>query len=103
MREFLGKKTASTNTPDNNTNLEKASEDHFENSLSDVERIIGFTQDKVLPTEGLNLKEHLMDIEKDLIDQALKRSEYNVSQTARLLGLQRTTLIEKINKHGLQS
>ena len=71
--------------------------------MSDVERIIGLTQEKVLPTEGLNLKEHLMDIEKDLIDQALKRSQHNVSQTARLLGLQRTTLIEKINKHGLQS
>ncbi len=103
MREFLSQKTESLHRSDNNGNLEQASEDHFENSLSDVERIIGLTQEKVLPTDGLNLKEHLMDIEKDLIEQALKRSEHNVSQTARLLGLQRTTLIEKINKHGLQS
>jgi ActR/RegA family two-component response regulator len=29
------------------------------------------------------------------------RSDSNVSKTARLLGLQRTTLIEKINKHNL--
>jgi len=103
MREFLSQKTDSLHLSDNNDNLEQSSEDHFENSLSDVERIIGLTQEKVLPTEGLNLKEYLMDIEKDLIDQALKRSQHNVSQTARLLGLQRTTLIEKINKHGLQS
>ena len=103
MREFLSQKTDSLHHFDNNGNLEQAVEDHFENSLSDVERIIGRTQEKVLPSEGLNLKEYLMGIEKELIDQALQRSDHNVSQTARLLGLQRTTLIEKINKHGLQS
>jgi len=56
-----------------------------------------------LPDEGLHLKEHLAEIERTLIVQALARSEGNISQTARLLRLQRTTLIEKINKYGLRT
>ena len=57
----------------------------------------------VLPAEGISLKDCLMDIERDYIVQAMQRSQNNVSQAARLLGLQRTTLIEKINKLGLKS
>ncbi len=53
------------------------------------------------PEDGLHLKDHLADIERDLIKQALEESEGNVSQSARLLNLQRTTLIEKINKYNL--
>jgi DNA-binding NtrC family response regulator len=34
--------------------------------------------------------------------QALNRTDGNVSQTARLLNLQRTTLIEKLNKYDLR-
>ncbi len=56
-----------------------------------------------LPPDGLSLKDHLMDIERDYIQQALERSQGNVSKAARLLNLQRTTLIEKINKLGLKS
>jgi sigma-54 specific flagellar transcriptional regulator A len=56
----------------------------------------------VLPPDGLSLKDHLMDIERDYIQQALERSQGNVSRAARLLSLQRTTLIEKINKLGLK-
>jgi sigma-54 specific flagellar transcriptional regulator A len=44
----------------------------------------------------------LADIERDLIVQALNRTDGNVSQTARLLNLQRTTLIEKLNKYDLR-
>jgi sigma-54 specific flagellar transcriptional regulator A len=55
-----------------------------------------------LPPDGLSLKDHLMDIERDYIQQALERSQGNVSKAARLLSLQRTTLIEKINKLGLK-
>ncbi|MDC1208240.1 sigma-54 dependent transcriptional regulator [Litorivicinus sp.] len=57
--------------------------------------------DNNLPESGLNLKDHLADIEKNLIIKALQESDGNVSQTARLLNLQRTTLIEKINKYKL--
>ena len=73
--------------------------------VTDVESIILMAQGSalpVLPPEGLSLKERLADIERDLISQALQRTEGNVSQTARLLNLQRTTLIEKIQKYALR-
>jgi sigma-54 specific flagellar transcriptional regulator A len=56
----------------------------------------------ILPPEGFSLKHRLAEIERDLISQALNRTNGNVSQTARILNLQRTTLIEKIQKFGLR-
>ena len=47
------------------------------------------------------VEQHLLDIERNLIRHALSNAAGNVSKTARMLNLQRTTLIEKINKHGL--
>ncbi len=57
----------------------------------------------VLPPEGVSLKERMAQIERAYIEQALDRAEGNVSKTARLLNLQRTTLIEKIDKYRLRS
>ncbi len=68
-----------------------------------VEEIICLAQGIVsLPPEGLPLKQQLTKIERSLIEQALARTNGNVSQTARLLQLQRTTLIEKIQKYELR-
>ncbi|MCH9818429.1 sigma-54 dependent transcriptional regulator [Burkholderiaceae bacterium] len=55
-----------------------------------------------LPTQGIPLKQRLAEIERNYISQALELSEGNVSKTAKLLSLQRTTLIEKINKYELR-
>jgi sigma-54 specific flagellar transcriptional regulator A len=55
-----------------------------------------------LPPDGLSLKDCLAGIERDLIMQALNRAGGNVSQTARLLNLQRTTLIVKLDKYELR-
>ncbi len=52
----------------------------------------------ILPEGGLPLKDYLHDIEKNIIEQALTRTNGNVSKTAQLLQLQRTTLIQKMNK-----
>ena len=69
-----------------------------------VEDIIMLAQGgPVLPPEGLSLKEKMAQIERAFIEQALDRAEGNVSKTARLLNLQRTTLIEKIDKYRLRS
>ena len=68
-----------------------------------VEEIVCLAQGIVsLPPEGLPLKQQLTKIERSLIEQALLRTNGNVSQTARLLQLQRTTLIEKIQKYELR-
>ena len=52
----------------------------------------------MLPAGGVALKDYLNDIEKNIIEQALSRTGGNVSKTAQLLQLQRTTLIQKMNK-----
>ena len=76
-----------------------------ENPVEDViMRAQGMTQPAVadrFPSDGVHLKDHLADIERNLIVKALEESDGNVSQSARLLNLQRTTLIEKINKYKL--
>ena len=73
-------------------------------SGNEVEQITFLSQGMpVLPPEGLSLKHRLAEIERDLISQALSRANGNVSQTARILNLQRTTLIEKIQKFGLRA
>ena len=56
-----------------------------------------------LPDEGLDLRAHLATIERQLIEQALQRSRGTVAQAARLLGLRRTTLVEKMRKLGMDS
>ncbi len=55
-----------------------------------------------LPDEGLDLKEYLAGIELYLIREALDRSGGVVAQAAKLLGLGRTTLVEKMRKYSLQ-
>ncbi len=54
-----------------------------------------------LPEEGVQLKQVLSDIEDSLIIQALDRTKGNKNKASKLLGLNRTTLIEKIKKKGL--
>ena len=72
--------------------------------LNAVEEVIFLAQGiQALPPEGISLKQHLVNIERGLIEQALSRTQGNVSRTAKLLQLQRTTLIEKINKYDLRA
>jgi sigma-54 specific flagellar transcriptional regulator A len=52
----------------------------------------------VLPEEGIDLRAHLTEIERKLVVQALERSQGVVAHAARLLGLRRTTLVEKLRK-----
>ena len=71
---------------------------------NDIEGLIMLAQGMPhLPPEGLSLKERMAQIERSIIEQALSRNSGNVSRTAKLLNLQRTTLIEKINKYELRS
>ncbi len=56
-----------------------------------------------LPADGLDLKDHLAEIESGLIRQALDATGGVVAHAARLLRMQRTTLVEKLRKYGLQS
>jgi len=56
-----------------------------------------------LPEAGLDLREHLLSIERSLVQQALERANGTVAHAARLLNLRRTTLVEKLRKLGLEA
>jgi transcriptional regulator with PAS, ATPase and Fis domain len=51
-----------------------------------------------LPDDGLDLEQYIANIERDLIQRSLERTGGNKGQAARLLGLKRTTLVEKIKR-----
>jgi sigma-54 specific flagellar transcriptional regulator A len=56
-----------------------------------------------IPTTGLDLREYLGNIEKQLIRSALDQTDGTVAHAARLLKLQRTTLVEKLRKYELHA
>ncbi|MDA9689915.1 sigma-54 dependent transcriptional regulator [Betaproteobacteria bacterium] len=90
------------------TQMEKTENNRVENLISlaqgnDV-NIVQRTQEEALDNSigsSKSLKEKLAEFEIKLIKQALIESEGNVTKTARTLNVQRTTLIEKINKYSI--
>jgi DNA-binding NtrC family response regulator len=62
------------------------------NPNADINKTTGF----ILPETGLQLD----SLEADLINQALSRTKGNRSQSAKLLGLSRDTLLYRMQKHG---
>jgi sigma-54 specific flagellar transcriptional regulator A len=56
-----------------------------------------------LPAGGIDLKEHLAQLEVSMIRGALKHADGTVAEAARLLNLRRTTLVEKLRKYQLES
>lgn len=55
-----------------------------------------------LPEDGLDLKEHLANLEYLLIKQALDEAAGVVAHAANKLKMRRTTLVEKMRKYGIQ-
>jgi len=74
-----------------------------EESSSVVEASERFTerQEASLSDRPIDLRRVMGDLEYRYISEALRVSEGVVADAARLLSLQRTTLIEKMRKHGL--
>ena len=54
-----------------------------------------------LPEQGLDLVDYIAGIENRLIMQALQRTANNKNQAAKLLGLNRTTLVERLKKRNI--
>jgi len=61
----------------------------------------GMSGDARLPRDGIDLKEHLNNMEVSLIRQALNEADGVVAHAAKLLNMRRTTLVEKLRKYGL--
>ncbi len=83
-------------------------ENQFEDGLAESEMInsIQSTNTVDLPMltkeEGIDLKSHIAFVEQFYIQQALDLANGVVAQAAKLLGLRRTTLVEKLKKHQFQ-
>lgn len=56
----------------------------------------------LLPLNGLDLKEYLANLERDLIEQALNDCAGVVARAADRLNIRRTTLVEKMRKYDMQ-
>ena len=56
---------------------------------------------QILPDEGINLKDMLSDLETNMIRQALDKVNGVTARAAELLGMRRTTLVEKMKKFGI--
>ncbi|MBX5459644.1 MAG: sigma-54-dependent Fis family transcriptional regulator [Steroidobacteraceae bacterium] len=83
--------------------MEEDAEESLEGRAQPDIEIIRADSLDVLPEEGLDLRAHLLEIERKLVAQALERSSGVVAHAARLLGLRRTTLVEKLRKLGMLS
>ncbi|MBS0612507.1 MAG: sigma-54-dependent Fis family transcriptional regulator [Proteobacteria bacterium] len=57
----------------------------------------------MLPSGGLDLKDHLSAIEIGLIRKAMQEADGTVAEAARLLRIRRTTLVEKLRKYRLHA
>ncbi|MFT6770738.1 MAG: sigma-54 specific flagellar transcriptional regulator A [Congregibacter sp.] len=53
----------------------------------------------LLGGDGMDLKAHLAELERSLMVQALEQSVWVVARAAKMLNLQRTTLVEKMRKY----
>lgn len=61
--------------------------------------VYNIDKDFVLPEDGILLE----DVEKELIIQALERTEFNQTKAAKLLGISRHTLMYRIDKYNIMS
>ena len=55
-----------------------------------------------LPPEGIDLKQYLAKIERDMIERALNDAGGVVQHAAKILGIGRTTLVEKIRRYDMK-
>lgn len=55
----------------------------------------------LLDSAGMDLKTHLADLERSLMVQALEQCDWVVARAAKMLNLQRTTLVEKMRKYDI--
>ena len=75
--------------------------DVLSESFTQLEEPVADPFSHVLPDEGLNLKDMLAELEMEMICQALEMQDGVVARAAEMLGMRRTTLVEKMRKYGM--
>lgn len=99
--------------PDKLRNKAKINDSESDSGSSFVEQIVEPVQSITetdapvhvygqLPDSGFDLKSYIADMEIHYIREALENTNGVVAQAAKLLGLRRTTLVEKLRKYGIQ-
>ncbi|WP_027329190.1 sigma-54 dependent transcriptional regulator [Marinimicrobium agarilyticum] len=63
---------------------------------------VSMTDTPLLPEQGIDLREYISSLEKELIQQALNDCGGVVARAADRLSVRRTTLVEKMRKYDLQ-
>jgi sigma-54 specific flagellar transcriptional regulator A len=69
---------------------------------SGVPGLAGLDAPALLPVNGIDLKDYLSGLERQLIQQALDETNGVVARAAEKLRIRRTTLVEKVRKYGLR-
>ncbi|MDK8463920.1 sigma-54 dependent transcriptional regulator [Marinobacter sp. SS13-12] len=69
---------------------------------SNIPGLVGLDAPALLPVNGIDLKDYLSNLEKQLIQQALDEAGGVVARAAEKLRIRRTTLVEKVRKYGLR-
>lgn len=86
--------------------------DHPEIRVQDLPELTGFLKspgdtallrDFILPSEGIDIDQCIRRFQREMMVQALERANGNKTAAANLLGLNRTTFIERMRRHGLGS
>ncbi len=70
---------------------------------SGIPGLVGLDAPALLPVNGIDLKDYLSGLEKQLIQQALDEAGGVVARAAEKLRIRRTTLVEKVRKYGLRN
>ncbi|MDX3775240.1 sigma-54 dependent transcriptional regulator [Chromatiaceae bacterium AAb-1] len=85
--------------------FQQSSDDEITGNGDNSENTVFFSSvtiaPELLPEEGIDLKEYLAELEIRFIAQALERHDNIVARAAEILGLRRTTLVEKMRKYNL--
>ncbi|WP_372965749.1 sigma-54 dependent transcriptional regulator [Marinobacter sp.] len=69
---------------------------------SAIPGLVGLDSPALLPVNGIDLKDYLSNLERQLIQQALDEASGVVARAAEKLRIRRTTLVEKVRKYGLR-
>jgi sigma-54 specific flagellar transcriptional regulator A len=71
------------------------------NPSGEEETLVATVQPNIsqLPSNGIDMKQYLTDIEISLIEQALVDTNHVVARAATMLNVRRTTLVEKMRKY----
>ncbi|UVE16380.1 sigma-54 dependent transcriptional regulator [Pseudomonas sp. LS44] len=81
--------------------LAESLRDELEERAAIVAGLPGISAPALLPSEGLDLKDYLGNLEQGLIQQALDDAGGVVARAAERLRIRRTTLVEKMRKYSM--